>query len=56
MEFKTEQNIFSYGIGMAGVVIIIVFSKPDGYLGYFAIIVGILALGFGGVLKGSIDG
>ena len=54
MDFKTEQQIMSYGIAGAGCVLIGFFSNPDGVIGFACVIIGIVLIGFGGCLQGSI--
>jgi hypothetical protein len=55
MEFKTGQHIISYGIGMSGVVMINVIANPGyGIIGYVVLVVGLILLGVGGILEGSI--
>lgn len=55
MEFNTGRHLIAYGFGIAGAVMISVISNPGyGMWGYVALIVGIVLLGFGGILEGSI--
>jgi hypothetical protein len=54
MDFETEQQIISYGVAGAGCVFIGFFSNPDGVLSACLVIFGIVLVGFGGILQGSI--
>lgn len=55
MEFKTEQQIISYSISGAGCIIIGFFSNPDGIGALGLILIGIILVGVGGSLQGSIN-
>jgi len=54
MDSRIEQQIMSYGIAGAGCALIGFFSNPDGSIGFVCIMIGIVLLGFGGILQGSI--
>jgi hypothetical protein len=48
------KNIISLIIACSGAFLIGIVSRPDGVIGSFSIIMGIVLIGIGGILKGSI--
>ena len=55
MDFKTEQNIISYAVAIVGCSLIGFFSNPDGLAAFICVLIGIVLVGFGGTLQGSIN-